>query len=93
MSDFENIAQYDAAVLEQLRLFCQLMLGSADTADCMIQQIYRRARDHRNEQQNCPPERARLFRIAVELCGVPLKGRARSCSGPGDDGADENGTF
>jgi hypothetical protein len=84
----ENIAQYDAAVLAQLRLFCQLMLGSADAADCMIQQIYRRALDHHDEQKNWPSERGQLFRIAADLCGVPRKGRTRYCSGPGDDGAD-----
>ncbi|MFE9319469.1 hypothetical protein ACIHDR_07240 [Nocardia sp. NPDC052278] len=70
MSEQENIAQHDAALHAQVRLFCQLMLGSADAADCMIQQIYRRALDYHDEQENRPSERVQLFRIAADLCGV-----------------------
>jgi hypothetical protein len=61
-----NIPQ-DAALHAQLRLFCQLMLGSTDAADCMLQQIYRRALD---DQENRPAECVHLFRIAAELCGI-----------------------
>lgn len=70
MSEQENIAQHDAALHAQLRLFCQLMLGSANAADCMIQQIYRRALDYHDEQENWPSKRVQLFRIAADLCGV-----------------------
>ncbi|MFE3000064.1 hypothetical protein ACFXG4_34330 [Nocardia sp. NPDC059246] len=61
MSEQENIARQDAELRAQLRLFCQLMLGSADAADCMIQQIY---------QENWPSERLQLFRIAAARCGI-----------------------
>jgi hypothetical protein len=70
MSEPENIAEHDAALHAQLWLFCQLMLGSAHAADCMIQQIYRRALDCHDEQEDCPSERVQLFRIAAALCGV-----------------------
>ncbi|HJP80498.1 MAG TPA: hypothetical protein VJ914_39875 [Pseudonocardiaceae bacterium] len=66
MPEPENIADHDAALHAELRLFCQLMLGSADAADCVMQQIYRRALDCHDEQE----ERAQLFRIAADLCGV-----------------------
>jgi DNA-directed RNA polymerase specialized sigma24 family protein len=68
MSEQENIARY-AALDARLRLFCQLMLGSTDAADCMLQQIFRRALDY-HEQENRPSERVHLFRIAADLCGV-----------------------
>ncbi|MFF2520037.1 hypothetical protein [Streptomyces sp. NPDC058086] len=70
MAEQENTEKHDAALHAQLRLFCQLMLGSADAADCMIQQIYRCAIDYHDEQENCPSERVQLFRIAAALCGV-----------------------
>jgi hypothetical protein len=62
--------EHDTALHAQLRLFCELMLGSADAADCMIQQIYRCAFDYHDEQEGCPSERVQLFRIAATLCGV-----------------------
>jgi hypothetical protein len=69
MSEQENIAQH-AAMHAHLRLFCQLMLGSTDAADCVLEQIYRRALDDVDEQENRPPERVRLFRMAADLCGA-----------------------
>ena len=69
MSEQENIARY-AALDARLRLFCQLMLGSTDAADCMLQQIYRRALDDHDEHENRPPECVHLFRIAADLCGI-----------------------
>jgi DNA-directed RNA polymerase specialized sigma24 family protein len=69
MSEQENIAQH-AALHAQLRLFCRLMLGSTDAADCMLQQIYGRALAYHDEQGNRPSERVHLFRIAADLCGV-----------------------
>ncbi len=89
MSEKGNIAQQDAVLHAQLRLFCQLMLGSADAADYIIQQIYHRALDHHDNQENWPSERVHLFRIAAELCGVPRNARTGRFSGPGDDGSDE----
>jgi hypothetical protein len=85
MSEQENIAQHEAVLHAQLRLFCQLVLGSADAADRMIQQIYRRALDYHDEQENWPSERVRLFRIPANVCGVRREGRNRYCYGPGDD--------
>jgi hypothetical protein len=70
MSEQENIPQHDAALHAQLRLFCQLMLGSTDAADRMVRQIYYRALDHQGDQQNWPSERVRLFSIAAHLCGA-----------------------
>jgi hypothetical protein len=70
MAEQENTDKHDAALHAQLRLFCQLMLGSAEAADRMIQQIYRRALDCHDERENCPSERVQLFRIAAALCGV-----------------------
>ena len=70
MAEQGNTERHDAALHAQLRLFCHLMLGSADAADCMIQQIYRRALDYHDEQEGCPSERVQLFRIAATLCGV-----------------------
>lgn len=67
MSEQENNAGHDAALRAELRLFCQLMLGSADAAERMMQQIYRRARDDRKDG---PTERIRLFRIAADICGA-----------------------
>ena len=75
MAGQENTDQHDAALHAQLRLFCHLMLGTADAADCVIQQIYRCALDYRDEQENCPSERVQLFRIAAALCGVRRQGR------------------
>ena len=80
MDDQRNTAEHDAALHAQLRLFCELMLGSADAADRMIQQIYRCAYDYHDEQENCPSERVQLFRIAATLCGVRQQGR---CAGQG----------
>ena len=89
MLEQENMARHDAALRAQLQLFCRLMLGSTDAADCMIQQIYRRARDHHDEQKKWPSERVQLFHIAAELCGVPRNDSTRNCSGPGYDGNNE----
>lgn len=86
MSDKGNIARHDAVLHAQLRLFCQLMLGSADAADCVIHQMYRRARDHHDKYESWPSERVHLFRLAAELCGVPRDGRT-GYSGPGADGS------
>jgi putative NADH-flavin reductase len=58
---------HDVALHAQLRLFCRLMLGSADAADCVIRQVHRRALEDHDEH---PSERARLFRIAADLCGA-----------------------
>lgn len=69
MAERQNTDKYDAALHAQLRLFCQLMLGSADAADRMIQDIYRSALDYHVEQENRPSERVQLFRIAAALCG------------------------
>ncbi len=89
MPEPENIGRHDAALRAQLRLFCQLMLGSADAADRMIQDIDQRVLDNHDEQENCPSQRVRLFRIAAELCGVPEKAE----TGPalGEDGVDYPG--
>src|SRR5690349_8685086 len=57
MAGQENTDQHDAALHAQLRLFCHLMLGSADAADRMIQQIYRCALDCDDKQENYPSER------------------------------------
>jgi DNA-directed RNA polymerase specialized sigma24 family protein len=70
MAGPENTDQHDAALHAQLWLFCRLMLGSADAADCMVQQIYRRALDEHDERESCPSERVQLFRFAAILCGV-----------------------
>jgi hypothetical protein len=67
MPEQEHIAGQNAALRAELRLFCQLMLGSADAADRIMQQIYRRARDN---QEGAPTERIRLFRIATDICGA-----------------------
>ncbi|MGW7687262.1 hypothetical protein ACWGID_41355 [Kribbella sp. NPDC054772] len=63
MPDQGDITEYDAALHAQLRLFCQLMLGSTDAADCMLQQIY-------HQQEDLPSDRVHLFRVAAGLCGV-----------------------
>ncbi|MFE3226573.1 hypothetical protein [Nocardia sp. NPDC059228] len=89
MSEQEDIAQHDAALHAQLRLFCQLMIGSADAADRVIQQIYRRALDYHDEQENRPSERVQLFRIAADLCGIRRAGRNRYCCGRGVGIGDE----
>ena len=62
MSEEENLA-LNAALDAQLRLFCELMLGSTDAAHEMLQQIYSRALEE-------PPNCVQLFRIAAELCGL-----------------------
>jgi hypothetical protein len=59
---------------KQLRLFCYLMLGSAEAADQAMRQIHKHALECQDDQQNRQSERARLFRIAADLCG------ARNCS-------------
>jgi hypothetical protein len=74
MSEPENIGGYGEELHEHLRLFCHLMLGSADAADRMMRQIYHRALDQQDDQQGWSSERVRLFGIAAELCG------ARGCS-------------
>ena len=74
MSGPENTAACGAALDTQLRLFCYLMLGSVDAADRVMRQIYRHAPDHRDDRQIEQSERARLFGIAADLCGV------RDCS-------------
>lgn len=74
MSEPEDTAACGATLDAQLRLFCYLMLGSADAADHMMRQIYRHAPDHRDDQRNQRSERARLFGIAADLCGI------RNCS-------------
>ena len=66
MSEPEN----DTALHAQLRLFCQLMLGSDHAAECMIAQIYRRALDCHDAQDDRPSQRDQLFRIAADLCGI-----------------------
>lgn len=78
MSEQETTAEHDAALHAQLRLFCQLMLGSAHAAGCVIRQIHRRALDHHDEQESPLPERVRLFRIAADLCGVHEQGPNRN---------------
>ncbi|WP_051194147.1 hypothetical protein [Nocardia jiangxiensis] len=88
MPEQENIARHDAALRAQLRLFCQLMLGSDAAAEDMIQQIDRRALDYHDEQDNCPTERVRLFRIAAELCGAPEKAAPDTVPPLRDDGVD-----
>lgn len=60
--------QPDTALHAQLRLFCELMLGSTDAADHVLQQLYRRALPDQREDH--PPERIQLFRIAADLCDV-----------------------
>jgi hypothetical protein len=74
MSESETTAACGATLDMQLWLFCFLMLGSVDAADRMMRQIYRHAPDHRDDRQNEQSERARLFGIAADLCGV------RNCS-------------
>jgi hypothetical protein len=39
MSEPENITQHNEELHAQLRLFCHLMLGSADAADRVIQPL------------------------------------------------------
>jgi hypothetical protein len=73
MSEPENIAKHDAALHAQLWLFCQLMLGSAHAADCMIQQIYRRALDCHDEQEDCPSERTAVPYRSRPLRGPPIR--------------------
>ncbi|MQY18713.1 hypothetical protein [Nocardia macrotermitis] len=58
------------ALDRQLRLFCHLMLGSADAAEHMMRQIHRHALEHQVGQQDQRSERLRLFGIAADLCGV-----------------------
>jgi DNA-directed RNA polymerase specialized sigma24 family protein len=70
MPEPENITRHNEELHAQLRLFCHLMLGSADAADRVMRQIYHRALDHQDDQQHRQPERARLFSIAADLCGA-----------------------
>ncbi|WP_216894341.1 hypothetical protein [Nocardia alni] len=79
MSEQEFITRHDSAPHAELRLFCQLMLGSADAADRLMHQIYH------DQQENWPAERIGLFRIAADLCGARPEDRNRYCVGPGDD--------
>lgn len=65
MAEQERLSEHDAALPAQLRLFCQLMLGSPEAADRMLEQLYRRAVDHLGE-----PDCVHLFRIAADLCGI-----------------------
>lgn len=74
MPEQNNIAEHDAALHAELRLFCQLMLGSADAADCVMRQIYRRTLDCHDAQEDRPSERMQLFGIAADLCGVREQG-------------------
>ena len=61
--------ELNEALHAQLRLFCHLMLGSADAAaDRVMPQIYHRALDH--PEENRQSERVRLFGIAADLCGA-----------------------
>ena len=55
----------DVVVQAQLRLFCELMLGSTEAAGCALEQIHRRALD-----QDQPPDCLDLFRIAADVCGA-----------------------
>jgi DNA-directed RNA polymerase specialized sigma24 family protein len=70
MSEPEAAGEPDAVLRAQLRVFCRLMLGSTHAADCVVQQVYRRALDHADEPGGPAPERVALFRIAADLCGV-----------------------
>lgn len=54
----------------QLRLFCYLMLGSADAAERVMRQIHQRALEFRDDPHDRRSERVRLFGIAADLCGV-----------------------
>jgi hypothetical protein len=60
----EHLEEHDAALHAQLRLFCELMLGSTQAADSALEQIHRRAQEDRQ------PDCVDLFRIAADLCGV-----------------------
>ncbi|MBO2457502.1 hypothetical protein [Actinomadura violacea] len=68
VSESESTTQHNEGLQAQLRLFCHLMLGSADAADRVMRQIYHRALDHQDDQQHRQSERDRLFRIAIDLC-------------------------
>lgn len=70
MSETENITQHNEELRAQLRLFCHLMLGSADAADRVMRQIYHRALDHQDDQQQRQSEHVRLFSVAADLCGA-----------------------
>jgi hypothetical protein len=60
--------ELNEALHAELRLFCHLMLGSADAADRVMPQIYHRALDHPEEDRQS--ERVRLFGIAADLCAA-----------------------
>lgn len=62
--------QHNEELHAQLRLFCHRMLGSADAADHVVQQIYRRELDNQVDQPHLQSERTRLFTIAAHLCGA-----------------------
>ncbi|HWD78995.1 MAG TPA: hypothetical protein VG497_08935 [Kribbella sp.] len=68
MFEQEHLAEHDAALHAQLRLFCELMLGSTEAADSALQQIHRRALD--DDQKGRPPDCLQLFRIAAHICGA-----------------------
>ena len=68
MSEPENITQHNEELHAHLRLFCHLMLGSADAADRVVWQVYHRALDHQDDQHHRQSERIRLFSIAADLC-------------------------
>lgn len=70
MPEPENITPHDQELHAQLRMFCHLMLGSADAADRMMRQIHRRALDQHDDQHNRQSERVRLFSVAADLCGA-----------------------
>ena len=68
MSEQEHPAEHDAALQTQLRLFCELMLGTTEAADSALLQIHRHALD--DKQEDGPADCVQLFRIAATLCGV-----------------------
>ncbi|HEY0811836.1 MAG TPA: hypothetical protein VGE11_01035 [Pseudonocardia sp.] len=70
MSEPEDITERNEELHAQMRLFCHLMLGSADAADRVMRQIYHRALDQHDDQQHRQSERVRLFSIAADLCGA-----------------------
>lgn len=84
MFEQADIAHHDATLHAQLRLFCHLMLGSAEAADCTLQQIYRRAVENDYVQKNRPFDRIQLFRIAAECCGVSTDVGTSANAGPSE---------
>jgi hypothetical protein len=86
MSDQGNVVQDGEAFLEELRLFCCLMLGSTDDADGMIREIYRCALDHQGNQGDWSSERVRPFGIAADICGTALERCNNRSLGPARHG-------